>query len=67
MGTYEVRQNTYKSFQFDAAKRTMAVTELERRRQARAPDTIKDPKFRRIVILITVVIAAVAAAYWNFY
>ncbi len=66
MGTYEVRQNTYKSFQIDAAKRTIAVTELERRRQARAPDTIKAPKSRRMVILITVVIAAAAVAYWKF-
>lgn len=67
LDTYEVRQHTDVSIQSDAAKRTMAVTELERRRQGRGPHTIKNPIAVPIVILIIVLIAAAAAAYWKFY
>ncbi len=67
MSAYDVRQHTETSFETDAAKRAMAVTELERRRQASAQENAKDRITGRIVFLMTVVIAAAVAAYWKFY
>ena len=69
LGAFEVRENTNPAHQPDSHKRAMAVTELERRRQARAPDTIKDPVSGRTVSLLflLVVIAAIATAYWHFF
>ena len=63
MTTLEVRQNTEPSHQSDARKRAMAVTELERRRQLRAPDTIKDPLYGRPGFLIVVILVIAVAAY----
>ncbi len=47
----------------------MAVTELERRRQARAPDTIRDPLIGRMISLLVlfILIAAVGTAYWRYF
>ncbi len=59
----EVRENTISTFQPDAAKRAMAVTELERRRQARAPDTIRNP-IRISLLLIAFATIVGATAYW---
>jgi hypothetical protein len=69
MGAFEVRENTNPANQPDSIKRAMAVTELERRRQARAPDTIRDPVTRRTVSLLFlfILIAAAGAAYWRYF
>ena len=69
LGTFEVRENTNPENQPDSIKRAMAVTELERRRQARAPDTIRNPITGRMVSLLffAVLIAAVGAAYWRYF
>lgn len=69
MSAFDVRENSDPSVQPDSHKRAMAVTELERRRQARAPDTIRDPVTRRTVSLffLGILVAGVAAAYWRFF
>jgi len=69
MSTFDVRENTDPAHQPNSIKRAMAVTELERRRQARAPDTIRDPVTGRTVSLLFlfILIAAVGAAYWRFF
>ena len=69
LGAYEVRENTNPVNQPDSTKRAMAVTELERRRQARAPDTIRDPVTRRTmsVLFLFILVAAVGAAYWRYF
>lgn len=69
MSAFEVRENTDPAVQSEPIRRAMAVTELERRRQARAPDTIRDPVTRRMVSLVVfgVLVAAGAAAYWRFF
>ena len=69
LGTFDVREQTNPKVQPDSIKRAMAVTELERRRQARAPETIKDPVTGRMVSLFVlfILIAAVGAAYWRFF
>ena len=69
MGTFDVRENTDPANQPDSIKRAMAVTELERRRQARAPDTIRDPVTGRTMsfLFLFVLIAAAGAAYWRFF
>lgn len=69
MNTFEVRENTDSAKQPSSIKRAMAVTELERRRQARAPETIKDPMPGRAVSLLVLflVVVAAGAAYWRFF
>ena len=69
LGSYEVRENTNSVNQPDSTKRAMAVIELERRRQARAPDTIRDPVTRRTmsVLFLFILVAAVGAAYWHYF
>lgn len=69
MSTFEVRENTDPASQPESIKRAMAVTELERRRQARAPDTIRDPITGRTVslVLFGVLIAAGSIAVWRFF
>ena len=71
MTEFEVRENSKPSIQRDPIKRAIAVTELERRRQTRAPKTTKDPILGRTgsLIFLTVVIAlaVAAAAYWKFF
>ena len=69
MEAFEVRENTDPSIQPNSIKRAMAVTELERRRQARAPDTIRDPVSGRMVsiLVLCIVIAAAGAAYWRYF
>ncbi len=63
MHTGEVRENINSDIQPDAAKLAMAVTELERRRQARAPDTIRNP-IRMFLLLIAFFGIIAATAYW---
>ena len=63
MHTGEVRENINAAIQPDAAKRAMAVTELERRRQARAPNTIRNP-IRMYLLLIAFAGIVGATAYW---
>ncbi len=63
MDAGEVRENTNAAIQPDAAKRAMAVTELERRRQARAPNTIRNP-IRMSLLLIAFAGIVGATAYW---
>ena len=63
MDAGEVRENTNAAIQSDATKRAMAVTELERRRQARAPDTIRNP-IRMYLLLIAFAGIVGATAYW---
>lgn len=67
--TFDVREHADAASQPDSFKRAMAVTELERRRQARAPETIRDPVSGRVVALIFVLIliAGAGAAYWQFF
>lgn len=69
LGAFEVREQTDPANQPDTIKRAMAVTELERRRQARAPDTIRDPVTGRMVflLLLCVLIAAAGAVYWLYF
>ena len=69
MEAFEVRENTNPSIQPNSIKRAMAVTELERRRQARAPDTIREPVNGRMVsiLVLGIVIAAAGAAYWRYF
>ena len=69
LGAYEVREHTDPAIQPDSIKRAMAVTELERRRQARAPETIRDPVTGRTISLLflCILIAALGAAYWRFF
>jgi hypothetical protein len=69
MGTFEVREQTTPAVQADSHKRAMAITELERRRQARAPETIRDPISGRMISLIFLIILVVGlgAAYWRYY
>ena len=68
MTSIEVRENTTPSIQPEPAKRAMATTELERRRQERAPDSIKDPMIGPgvFLLLLTLAIAIAIAAYWMF-
>ena len=69
LGAFEVRENTKPANQPDSLKRAMAVTELERRRQARAPDTIRDPVTGRTVslLILFILVVAVGAAYWRYF
>ena len=69
LGTFDVREQTTPAVQSDSRKRAMAVTELERRRQARAPETIRDPISGRAISLIFLIIlvAGLGAAYWRYY
>jgi hypothetical protein len=69
LSTFEVRELTDRAIQPDSIRRAMAVTELERRRQARAPETIRDPVTGRTVslCLLFILIAAVGAAYWRYF
>jgi hypothetical protein len=66
MSAYDVRENTKPSVQPVSLKRAMAVTELERRRQARAPDTFTASRSQRTVGLIVLGSLIGAAAYWQF-
>ncbi len=63
----EVRENTDAAIQPDAVKRAIAVTELERRRQERAPGTLKDMSPLRSVSWLILGCLVAAAAYWKFY
>ena len=63
---FKVLENTRPIVQPDPIKRALAATELERRRQARAPATINDPRFGRLVLVSVIGILAVAA-YLVFY
>jgi hypothetical protein len=69
LGTFDVRENSDPAKQPDSIKRAMAVTELERRRQARAPNTIRDPVTGRTVslLLLFILVAAAGAAYWRYF
>ena len=67
MSAYDVRENSEPSVQPDPIKRAMAVTELERRRQARAPSTIKDPITGRAVGMIVLGAVIAAAVFWGFF
>jgi hypothetical protein len=69
LGAFDVREQTNPDIQPDSFKRAMAVTELERRRQARAPNTIKDPVTGRMLSLLVMLIlfAAAGAAYWRYF
>ena len=69
LGAFAVREQTDPAIQPEPIKRAMAVTELERRRQARAPDTIRDPLIGRMLSLLVlfIVIAAAGAAYWRYF
>lgn len=71
MSAFDVRQNSDPSIQPEPKKRAMAVTELERRRQTRAPpNAIKVPIMGRTVslILLAAIVAVVvtATAYSKF-
>ena len=61
-GSAEVRQNTNATFQPDATKRSMAVTELERRRQADAREINSNP-LRLLLLLIAFSTIVGATAY----
>ena len=63
MSAFEVREETLSSVQPDAVKRAMAVTELERRRQARAPATLARPA-RFPILSLVLFIAGGAVACW---
>ncbi len=68
LGTFDVRENTDPVKQPDSLKRAMAVTELERRRQARAPHTIRDPITGRIVsLLFLFILIAAVGVYWRYF
>ncbi len=67
MDAVEVRENTNPTIQPDATKRAMAVTELERRRQARAPDTLENSILLRAMSLLVFGALIAAAAYWKFF
>lgn len=67
MSAFEVRENTTPEMQPDPMRRAMAVTELEKRRQARAPDTIKGPISVAAVFFALAVLVAGAIAYWTFF
>ena len=69
LAAFEVREHTNPANQPDSIKRAMAVTELERRRQARAPETIRNPVIGLTVSLLFlfIVIAAIGAAYWRYF
>lgn len=60
---FEVRENTRPLVQPDPIKRAIAVTELERRRQERAPATIKDPPYGLFIVLLGLAILALTLAY----
>lgn len=66
MDAVEVRENTDAVNQPDAVKRSMAVTELERRRQTRAPGAIKDPSPVRVLPYLILGCLVAGAAYWHF-
>ena len=69
MAAFDVREQADPTKQADSIKRAMAVTELERRRQARAPETIRDPVSGRTIALIfvAILIAGAGAAYWRYF
>ena len=67
MSAYEVRENTSPSVQPDALKRAMAVTELEKRRQARAPSTIRSGLRLPVTLLALIILSAGAVVYWKFF
>ena len=69
MNAFEVREHADPATQPDSIKRAMAVTELEKRRQARAPETIKDPVSGRTISLIflLILVAGLGAAYWRYF
>ena len=67
MSAFEVRENTTPDVQPDPLKRAMAVTELEKRRQARAPDTIKNPMNVPVLFLTLALVVAGAFAWWKFF
>ena len=67
MSAFEVREHTTIDVQTDPLKRAMAVTELEKRRQARAPDTIRGPINVPAVFLTLAVLVEGAFAYWKFF
>ena len=67
MSAFEVRENTTPEIQPDPLKRAMAVTELEKRRQARAPETIKGPINVPAVFLMLAIVVAGAFAWWKFF
>ena len=67
ISAFEVRENFEPSIQPDPIKRAMAVTELERRRQARAPHTIRDSIPLRVVSWLLLGSLVAAAAYWKFF
>ena len=62
----EVRENTDVDVQPDAVKRAMAGTELERRRQERAPGTIKYTSPIRVLSWLILGVLVAAGAYWQF-
>jgi len=69
MAAFDVREQADPTKQSNSVKRAMAVTELERRRQARAPETIRDPLSGRTIslIFVCVLIAGAGAAYWRYF
>lgn len=67
MSAYDVREDTSPEIQPDSLKRAMAITELEKRRQARAPDTIRNPINGPAVFLVVAVLVAGAFAWWKFF
>ena len=69
MAAFDVREQADPTQQSDSTKRAMAVTEMERRRQARAPETIREPVSGRMIALIFVfiLIAGAGAAYWRYF
>ena len=69
MAAFDVREQADPTQQADSIKRAMAVTELERRRQARAPETIRDPVSGRTIslIFVAILIAGAGAAYWRYF
>lgn len=67
MSAFEVRENTTPKIQPDPLMRAMAVTELEKRRQARAPDTIKGPINAPMVFFTLALVVAGAFAWWKFF
>jgi hypothetical protein len=67
MSAFEVRENTTTDVQPDPLKRAMAVTELEKRRQARAPDTIRGPVNATALFLALAFVVAGAFVWWKFF
>jgi hypothetical protein len=67
MDIVTVREHADPSFQPEAQKRAMAATELERRRQEKAPEAIRDPIAPRLIFTGGILVAGLVAAYWGFF